>query len=162
MFLNKSYILANELVDQMDINIANISILRNHFENEDDFTTIVKMKNCNFIKKDSTKLPANIKKGIAQYQFTEMYNKLPCSWVNEEFPISDTKWIKSGIVKEKITIKGKQFYVFSDEFITTTHKKIVYMLNKEETEKCTQLNQIEGSIQISNDKFITWYNPYKY
>lgn len=157
MFLKKNYILANELVQKMDIHIANISMMRKQFEDADDMTTILKMNNCNFIKTNSHKLPNNIRQGIACNEFTDMSNKLPCTFVRSEYPLTEKDWYASGVVIDKVNIAGKQFYVFSDEFVKTTHNKIVYILDKKETDECYRKGQIDGFIQAAKNKFITWY-----
>lgn len=162
MFLTKKYILANELVEKMQIKIANISILRKQFEDADDFVTVINMNNCNFIKSTSHKLPNNIQKGISDHKFTDFSNKLPCTWVHNEFSVNEKEWFDSGIVIDKIVICKKKFYVFSDDFISKVNNCVPYVLNKAETEECLRKNQIDGSIQLSKNKFMTWYNPRNY
>jgi hypothetical protein len=157
VFLNKNYILANELVEKMGIHIANISMLRSHLEEvDDDISTIRKMGNCNFIKKNSLKLPKNIREGIYSNTFADVSNKLPCSWVKTEYEISDSELKKSGVVENVVTISGKKFYVFKDDFVKTTRNKIVYVLNEQETMDCYKKGQIDGYIKAGK-RYITWY-----
>ena len=157
MFLNKNYISSNELVEKMGIHIANISMLRNSLEYDDDITTIVKKGGASFIKKNSYKLPSNIKEGIVNNEFTDISNKLPCPFVKSEYQVSEKELMKSGLVISKEKIAGKDFYVFSDDFVKKVRNKIVYTLNKEETMECFAKKQIDGYIQVSKNKFLTWY-----
>jgi len=156
MFLNSKYILANELVAKMNIHIANISMFAKQFE-DSDCGTIIKRNNCTFINSKSRYLPHNLEVGIIVNEFTDMSNKLPCTYVREEYPMTEKEMFKSGIVTEKTTICGKQFYVFSDEFVKTMKNKIGYILDAKETKDCTANDQILGSIQLSKNKFFTWY-----
>lgn len=158
MFLGQNYILANELVEKMGISIANISMLRKQFEEVDDDSSIIKMNNCSFIKKNSSKLPHNILAGIASNEFTDVSNKLPVTWVREEFEITEKEWFKSGLVIDKIKISSKQFYVFDDEFVQTVKGKVTYVLNEQETLDCFNKGLIQGYRQVSKNKFITWYS----
>ena len=137
--------------------MAFISTLKNKFDYEDDMSSIVKLGNCTFINTASNKLPQNIKNGIANNTFTPMYNKLPCSYAREEYTLSDRNWMNSGIVKCKLTIEGKQFYEFTDEFVQNIKGKIAYVLDKQKTQECFEKNQIDGFLKISNNKYLTWY-----
>lgn len=157
MFLNKKYILANELVQKMGIHIANISMLRNQFEDEDDYATIVKMNNCNFVKSGSPKLPRNISSGISNHTFTDMSNKLPCTFIRTEYEVTERELSKSGLIKGKVKVAGKEFYEFTEEFVQKVKNKIVYTLDKNETMECFSKGQIDGYVQVSNNKFLTWY-----
>jgi len=157
MFLNKKYILANELVQKMGIHIANISMLRNEFEDQDDMSTIIKMNNCNFIKSGSHKLPNNIAMGIAANEFTDMSNKLPCTWVRTEYEVTEKELQKAGIITGKIKVAGKDFYEFTEEWVAKVKNKIVYTLDKNETMSCMDKGQILGYVQVSKNKFLTWY-----
>lgn len=156
MFLQSKYILANELVNKMNIHIANISMLAKEFE-DSDCGTFVKKNNCTFINTKSRHLPHNILVGTIANEFTDMSNKLPCTYVREEYPMTEKEMFKSGIVTDKIKVAGKQFYVFSDDFVKTMKNKIGYVLDASETEYCTANGQILGSIQLSKNKFFTWY-----
>lgn len=157
MFLDKSYVLANELVQKMGIHIANISMLRNTFEDQGDSYTIRKMNNCNFIKTNSNKLPNNIRKGIQEHEFTDMSNKLPRTWVYSEYDIKKTELMDAGILVGETTVAGKQFFVFSEDWVNTVKKKIVYVLNHAETMECMERNQILGYVHAGKDKYLTWY-----
>lgn len=159
MFLSENYILANELVSKMNVNIANVSMIRQKFEDENDLTTIIKMNSCNFIKSNSSKLPQTFQRSINSNTFTDFTNKLPCTWLKEEFNVTEREWFNSKIVTDKVKLYGKEFYVFSEDFIKKVKNRILYVLDKEETQKCYQNNQIEGYIQLSNNKFMTWYDP---
>lgn len=156
MFLESKYILANELIEKMNIHIANISMLAKDFE-DSDCGTIVKMNNCTFINTKSRHLPHNIMVGAIANEFTDMSDKLPCTWVRDEYPMTEKEMYNSGIVVDKVKIAGKQFYVFDKEFVQKMKRKIGYVLDAEETKYCTEKGQIEGSIQLSKNKFFTWY-----
>ena len=155
MFLSKQYVLANELVQKMGIHIANISMLMNGVDEYSlDF---IKMNNCTFIKRNSHKLPNNIKVGLSKFEFTDVSNILPCTWVRNEYELSDKELMSSGVVKRKIKVAGKDFYEFTDEFVKKVGNKIGYTLNKEETMECFSRKQINGYVQMSKNKYLTWY-----
>lgn len=157
MFLHKNYILANELVQKMDIHIANISMLHKILEDTGNDSEIIKINNCTFINSDSIYLPQNIKKGILGNKFTNMSNKLPCTFIKTEFNISEKELLKSGIVNGKVTVAGKQFYEFKDSFIQTIKGKVLYVLDKQDTMDCLKNDEIDGYIEMSKNKFLTWY-----
>jgi len=157
MFLSKNYILANELIQKMQINIANISVLKQRYENADDYSTFLKMNNCTFINTKSASLPKNIKMGIATNDFTDFTDKLPCTYVRTEFGVKEDNWIKSGIVTEKIKIADKQFYQFCPDFVKTMKNKIAYILDEKEARCCKREGDIDGYIQLSKDQYFTWY-----
>lgn len=157
MFLHKKYILANELVQKMNIHIANISMLRNQFTDDEDYTTIKKMNNCTMINTTSKKLPNNIMEGIRKNTFTDMTDKLPCTWVRSEHDMTEKELFQSGIAIDKIKISGKDFYVFNKNFVNTTKNKIPYILDEKEMQECTLKKQILGSIKLGKNKYFTWY-----
>lgn len=157
MFLNKNYILGNELVEKMEISIANISNLRKKFENNNDLDTIVKIGNCSFINSVSKKLPTNIKFGIRSNIFTNVSDKLPVTWVNKEFNSNEEELQDCGIVIDTCKISGKQFYIFEPKFVKEMKGRIGYILDKEETFQCYEKNQIKGYIELSKNKYFTWY-----
>jgi len=157
MFLGKKYILANELTKAKGMHIANISILKKAFaDNEGMF---ISMNNCTFINSESTELPNNIKNAIAKFSgtFTDMSNKLPCTWVGREYGCTERELMRTGIVTEKVKISGKNFYVFNDEFVSKMQHKVGYILNREEAEKCMANKQILGYDKLGHNKFFTWY-----
>lgn len=157
MFLHKKYILANELVQKMNIHIANISMLRNQFTDDDDFTTIMKMNNCAMINTSSKKLPHNIMEGIRKNTFTDMSDKLPCTWVRSEYEMTERELLSSGIVIKKTKIAGKDFYIFNQEFVKTMYNKVPYILDEKEMIECTNKKQILGHIPLGKNKFFVWY-----
>jgi hypothetical protein len=157
MFLNKNYILANELIQKMNINIANISVIVNHYEDGNDFTTMFRMNNCTMINSASQKLPKNLRDAIAVNEFTDITNKLPCTFVRSEYEFTEKELIESNIVIDKIEISGKKFYVFDRDFVEKVKNKIVYALDASETMECFRKKQIEGYIQVSKNKYLTWY-----
>jgi hypothetical protein len=157
MFLHNKFILANELVQKMNIHIANISNLLKQYECSGYYSVMIKMNNCTFINTHSSILPNNIKVGIAKNEFTILTNKLPKSFVHWEYPVTEKELFKSGIVVDKIKIAYKEFYVFDTEFVKKLNKKIGYILNKNETMCCYEKGQIEGFIELGKNKFFTWY-----
>lgn len=157
MFLNKKYILANELVQKMGIHIANISMLTKQYEDNDDYGHFIKMNNCTFINTKSSVIPHNLEVGILTNQFTDMSDKLPCTWVKMEYGVTEKELFKAGIVTEKVKIAGKDFYVFDKEFVAKMNRKIGYVLNEEETMDCFNKGQILGYTKLAKDKYFTWY-----
>lgn len=157
MFLSDNYILANELVQKMDIHIANISILKNNLERLNNTKDIISLKKCSFINKDSLMLPNNILVGIFSNEFTDISDKLPVTYVRSEFGITYKELQKSGILLGKVKIAGKQFYHFTPEFVEKMKNKTVYILNKKETLECERNKDIDGYIQLGKNKFLTWY-----
>ena len=158
MFLAPGYILANELVNKMGIHIANVSIMRKEFEDADDLYTIRKLNNCNFVNTSSPKLPQNIKDGISNNTFTDYTNKLPCTFVRDEYPVTEREWMASGIVIGKEEIAGKNFYVFADDFVKKLTGKIGYVLSGDEYRSLLVENKIQGGIRLKRDKYFTWYS----
>lgn len=157
MFLENNYILSNELVQKMNIHIANISMLKQDLENNGNVEDIIKMNNCTFINKNSRYLPKNIRIGILQNDFTDISDKLPCTYALEIFECNNKEITTSGIVKEKISIAGKNFYVFTQKFIDTIQGKVVNVLDYDDTMDCYRDKQIDEYIRLSKNKFITWY-----
>jgi len=157
MFLNRNYVLANELVQKMGIHIANVSIIRKRFEHNDDYYSIRKMNNCSFVNSKAYNLPNNIKQGLKAHKFTDMSNKLPCTYFRSEFDITERELEKSGIVLGKMKVAGKMFYVFEPEFVKQVAGRTPYVLNAKEHEQCMNENSIAGSVQLSRNKFLAWY-----
>lgn len=157
MFLSSNYVLANELVQTMGIHIANISVLSKQLQDADDYGTVIKMNNCNFVNKKSHKLPHNIEVGLWANEFTDMSDKLPCSWVKDEYELSEKELRTAGMVIDKIKVAGKSFYVFDQEFVKKMKRKIGYVLNEAETMECFAKKQIDGYTQVGKDKYFTWY-----
>lgn len=156
MFLNKKYILANELVTKMGIHIANISMLIKEYE-DTDTGTFVKMNNCTFINTKDATLPQNIIDGIRSNVFTDMTDKLPCTFVRSEYGITEKELFKSGMVTQIVTVAGKDFYQFAPEFVEKMKYKIGYILDEQETMDCYRKKQIQGYTQLAKNKYFTWY-----
>jgi hypothetical protein len=156
MFLHKKYVLANELVTKMDIHIANISMLMKEYEDVDN-GAFIKMNNCTFINSNEATLPNNIKIGLKNNQFTDMTDKLPCTYVHTEYEISEAELFKSGMVTKKVEVAGKKFYQFAPEFVQKMKYKIGYVLDEVETMECYRKKQIQGYTQLSKNKYFTWY-----
>ena len=159
MFLKKDYILANELVQQMDIHIANISIMRNNYESGDDYTTIVKMNNCSFVNTKSSRLPRNIANGIKAGKFTDVSDKLPCTHMLKEYGITMCELKRAGIIEERINICGKYFYKFKADFVELMQTRIPYILDESEVFDCKRKGEIDGYVKLGRDKYLSWYSP---
>lgn len=157
MFLNENYILSSELTEQMGIHTANISMLRNNLEDNNDLTSIIKMNSCNFMNKNSHNFPQNIKKGIRTGTFTKMHDKLPCSWVHEEYGFTKKELFDNKVVIKKITILKKQLYQFNPYFVKMMKNRIGYCLNENEKDYCIKHNEIDGFLQLKTNKFFVWY-----
>jgi hypothetical protein len=56
-----------------------------------------------------------------------------------------------------VDVSGKDFYVFSPEFVKNLQNRMCYVLDERETQECTAAGQIIGSIELSKNKFIVWY-----
>lgn len=156
MFLENNYILGNELAQKMNMHIANISMLAQSLENTNADDTI-KMNNCTFINAESINLPKNIKHGIWTNKFADMSNKLPCTYVRSEYNVTEKELFKSGIVEGKTEIAGKKFYVFKADFVEKVKGRVIYMLDKDDCESCVESNSIDGFIELSKNKFLSWY-----
>lgn len=157
MFLSNDYILANELTKKMNIHIANISMLKQRLEDQNNETDMVKLNNCTFINKKSIFLPKNIREGIKKNIFTDISNKLPVTFVKSEYEITEREMNNSGIIQGKKKIAGKDFYVFNNDFVEKVKNSIVYVLDKKETEECSKNGDINGFVKLSKNKFLTWY-----
>ena len=155
VFLDKKYILANELVEKMNISMSFISKLSKYLENE---SVMKKLNNCTFIDTTSNKLPKNIKNALKKYTFTDISNKLPFTYFRDEFGLTESELKNSGIINDVIVIAGKKFYVFSNEFIANTKNCIGYILNEKETFDCYNRNLINGYIQVTKKKYFVWYS----
>lgn len=149
--LNNKSILSNELVQKMGIHIANISMLES--------PNIVKMGNCNFLQPDDLFLPKNIKQFIRVNAgtFTNLENMLPCKFARDELEVSEKHLLDSEIVEKIVEVAGKQFYKFSDNFVQRIHKKVLYVLDKEEFEDCLKTKSITDYIQLTKNKYLTMY-----
>lgn len=157
MFLTRDYILANELVEKMGIHIANISMLRKRYFDDDDAFNIRKMNNSLFINIKTRKLPKYIKRGIRDHEFTDLSNLMLCTYIKSEFKVTERELSNSGIVIGKVKVAGKLFYVFDPEFAQQVSQRIPYILNLKEKNECTAAGTIQGSVQLSKNKFFTWY-----
>lgn len=166
MYLTEDYILANELVDFMGVNISNISGFKKQMEEEDDEVTIISMGSCSFINRKSPKLNNIIRRGLESseevgFEFTNFSDKLPSGWFRDEFGINDSDAEKCGFILEKVRISNKDFFVFSPEFIEKTRGQLLYVLPKAEAEQLYKERKISGIEPLNNKRHMTWYNPRK-
>jgi len=157
MFLNEKFILGNELVQQIGIHIANISMLRSKYVHGDDKYTIIKMNDCTFINTHANKLPRNIKDAVKEHEFTPMYNKLPATYVNTHIQATKRQLTKCGMIEDEVLVAGKRFYVFNDEVVERIGAHVPYILTHDETMSCKENNQIIDYIKMTNNRYFTWY-----
>lgn len=157
MFLGKNYVLANELVQKMNIGMANISILRAKLEDEGDETTLFKMNNCTFIKTNSHKLPKNIRNGILANEFTDLTDKIYVPYMQTEHGLSKKEVLSMDVCDGIELVGGKEFYVFNKEFVKKVKNKVLYVLSPDECADCHRKGQIKGFLQVNKRKFLTWY-----
>ena len=157
MFLDSKYILANELTNKMDIHVANISMMRSVFEDNNDFYSMPKKNNCTFINTKANNLPNNIKIGILTNSFTDMSDKLPCTYVRTEYGMTQKEMEKADMIIGKVKISGKDFYQFKPEFVKKMKRKIGYILEEHEAIDCFNKDQIDGYVKLSKNKYFSWY-----
>lgn len=157
MFLDSKYILANELTDKMNIHVANISMMRQVFENNNDFYSMPKKNNCTFINTKAHALPNNIQVGILANEFTDVSDKLPCTYVRTEYGMTEKEMKKADMIIGKVKVAGKDFYQFKPEFVAKMKRKIGYILDEKETMECYRAGTIDGYTQLSKNKYFTWY-----
>lgn len=149
--LNNKSILSNELVQKMEIHIANISMLES--------PNIIKMGNCNFLQPDDLFLPKNIKQFLRANtgSFTNLENTLPCKFARDELEVSEKHLLQSGIVEKIVEVAGKQFYKFNDDFVKRIHKKVLNVLDKDDFEDCLKTKSITDYIELTKNKYLTMY-----
>lgn len=163
MFLNTNYVLSNELTLRMQIKTSNISMLVKRLEEAEDFATAVKMGNCTFIDKTSINLPNYIKEGLKD-TFTDMSHCLPYTFIKREFKINDKdidNLKRTGLIIGEQIIANKRLMTFSDSFIEETRDCVIYPLYRTELQECLDQKAIDGYVDISNTRVLSWYkiNP---
>jgi len=162
MFLTKDFILANEIVQKANIHIANISNFLNHLEETNNKAGISKkMGNCSFINNTSPFLPHNIKEYIDGFEYTDMSDKLPSTFLASEFELSSDKILqgfnKVGYDVHEEVIAGKRFLVFPLNFIEAFEGKTWYILDYEEAVDCFDNEDIEDFFPLYKNKMFCWY-----
>lgn len=160
MFLKKEYILANELVEKMDMHIANISMLRNELEAKDNYDDLKKVNNCTFINTKSPFLPNNINVALSENTFTDMTDKLPATFLRTEFNLSPEDLEKAGVIEGEVEIAGKKLIQFKPDFVKNVEGSVMYMLSEDEAKECLEDGSIDGMIKITKAKCITWYKVF--
>lgn len=163
MFLNKKYVLANELVDYMGVSIANVSMLSKKLD--ENSSVIIKQHNCSFIDTSSELLPNNFKQAIVSAKldnkFTNMSNKMCVTHFNSEHALNESEVLLFGEGEVKVVkIQGKKFYEFSERMVKLLKNKILCVLDKEDCEQCLNKKQILGFKQVNN-KYVAWYSLYE-
>lgn len=154
MFLSKKYVLVNELIDRMNINMANASGLIRELDRLGDTTTVVNIGYCNFIK-DSQNLPRNFRDALRD-SFTDISQMLPCSFVKSELNLTEKEFLDFGL-GTKVTIAKKDFFKFSDSLYKKLKNSIPYVLSKAETDDCSNRGLIDGFIKLDDNRYLTWY-----
>lgn len=156
MFLDKRYVLGNELAEIGNFHIANISMIVKKFHDNDNYSDAKNLGNCTFINSDA-ELPKHIIKLL--HKCTPMNNKLPMTYLTKELKLNKDKILLA--LKDYITsterIGGKEFVVFTDEFVQIFKDKVHYVLNKSETDEALKNDYIDGFIQLSRNNFLVWY-----
>jgi hypothetical protein len=167
MFLNSNYVMASELTQKMDINISNISMIHKKFKDEENYSSIVKMGSSLFIDK-TAELPKYIRLGIDKYDFTDISCMLPSGYVQSEFnlvPKEITKLIQDCTVSEFVgscRITDKLMIQFSKEFVEKIKDYVVYPLNYNDTIECLINGDIKDCIELTKNKYLTWYDARGY
>lgn len=162
MFLNKNYVLGNELCDFLNIHKANISILRKERESVEDFNTVVKLNGISVVNLKSKFLPNNLKlspEDIKKAKFTDISDKLPLSYIEDELDLTPKELNVLGAKEVNIkygNLKEIKLWKFPDEIVQL--KNIIpYTLNSEEYFECLKKKQIDGGIQVKPSKYFVWY-----
>lgn len=162
MFLSNQYVLANELVQYMDIHIANVSKVINDLELAGDCSTIVKINSYTFIR-DSNNLPNNFRQalrtGFYENRFTDVSKMVPSTWLRTELDVTPKELVDAGIAKS-VLVAGKPMVEFTEEMYLKLRRSVPYILNAAETEECFNNKQIDGYVQLKKNKFLTWYKKY--
>lgn len=163
MFLNRNYVLGNELVKYLGVTPSLLSMARKDLIHNEDYTTILKLGGTVLVNGNSRNLPSVFQVNLDVLRdesiFTNMSNKLPIPYVSRELQI--TRKELNIIGGKEIKIGSTRFWEFEDDFVKKltkrTKKTIPYILDAESYFKCLQLNQIEGGIMLKPNKYFTWY-----
>jgi hypothetical protein len=155
MYLSKKYILASELTAFMQIHIANISMLKKKYDEDGNTSTIKKYGNCLFIDSTDKSLPANIKRGIESYNFTDFSNMLPVTFLQSEFEVSIKILQERNIVQDIITIQGKKFAIINPEFKSKTTGATFYLHDDKDMKE--SIPYVDGYVMLKKDKCLSWY-----
>jgi len=158
MFLNENYVLANEIVQQRNVRIGNISQLVRNLENKNLFESYQKRGNCTFLNSKSNYL-GGMQEHVKSGSFTDISNKLPLSYLLHEFGISKKELLSSlkEYIKGECSISNKNFIIFKDSFVKKLKGKTIYIMKKGELDDAISNNYIDGYIEINKNKFIVFY-----
>lgn len=162
MFLNKNYVLGNELCAYLGINQANLSILRKERELQEDFSTVQKLSGTVVVDLSSRHLPNNFRLSaddIVCANFTEIHDKLPLSYIKEELNLTEAELKVLGaeeVLVKYQNLKEIKLWKFP-EYLTKLRNPIPYTLNAEEYEKCLKNKQIAGGVKLKPSKYFVWY-----
>jgi len=156
MFLDKRYVLGNELAEIGNFNISNISMIVKEFHDNDNYSDAKNLGNCTFLNSDA-QLPKHIIKLL--HKCTPMNNKLPMTYIIKEFKTKKDDILKSlsEYIEDVTTISGKEFVVFNEDFVNKFKGKVHYILNKSEMQEALDNDYIDGFIQLSRTRFLVWY-----
>lgn len=159
-FLTNDFILGNELAEKGNFCVGNISMVKNKLDDKGLTNDIIKMNNCTFVKKNSVNVPLYFKNVMSSNEFTDLTNLLPITYFMEEYRIlhTDIKKLKElKFIIEELQISSKMFFRFSDEFVKICENSVMYTLSKKETMECLRTTTIDKYIQLSKNKYLTWY-----
>jgi len=159
MFLKEGFILGNELIQKMEIHLANLGNLRLSYDDACDNYNIRRMNNCMMLNSKCKKLPKTFKRGIERFksELTDMSDKLPCTYIHKEFKISEKQLFEHNIVIDKINVANRNLYVFNPVFVKKLRNNIPYILDGNDFKECSEQGILKGAIQITSNKYFVWY-----
>lgn len=164
MFLNSNYVLANEIVQNAGIHIANISNMIKQLENTNEREgVVVKYGNCTFINKTAKNLPNNLKEYIEYpgWTLTDFANKLPVTYLQSELGVSydllKESFGENGYDLGETEVAGKKFVVFPESFKKKMEGMTLYVLNEDDYHSCLENDDIQGGFALNAKKYLTWY-----
>ena len=158
MFL-KNYVLANEFLEKSQIKSGNIGNIKRELEKDYDFSTMKKLGNVVYIKKDSLKLPLYFRKHLSE-EYINTNNMLPVSYLKESLGLSE-KLCKILLLKLPLKVEiifNKRMAIFTDDFVKELTGKIPYILNEQETFELMKSKDINGYIKLDKKHYFTWYS----
>lgn len=162
MFLSDSYVIGNELCEYLGINQSCLSTYRKEREEQEDFTSAIRLSGTVFINLDSPHLHDYLRVPKSARNFTSLKNMLPVSYLRDFHELRE-KDLKS-IGGEKINIFKNIFWVFKDSFINEVTPKrpnvtrtVTYVLPKLESIKLLKEGKIQGIIPLSSHRDFVYY-----
>ena len=153
----KDYILANEIVEKGNFNIANISMMikDNKLEEGEDF---LKFNGVVLINKKSNKLYKYIYNIINDNIFIDLSEYIPYVYFRELLD-NNTNYIKN--MYEEVSISGKKFIKITDKTLKKVlynERKIKVIVPEKEKNELYRDKLIEGDLNVGKGKFLVWYS----